>query len=75
MRAFKCQGIFQKLVIDGVDPVNAFLLDHKYPQYAACSRARGIVNRLPLEQRSKHYSRITARQNQLRADIKRLENR
>ena len=38
-------------------------------RYAAACRAWGIVNRLPLEQRSKHYSRICATRNKLRGMV------
>ena len=38
--------------------------------YAACRRAYGQVNKLPIEQRSKHYSKITAKRNKLRRFLK-----
>jgi hypothetical protein len=56
-----------------IDRLSHFLLCNvKLPKYIACSRARGITNKLPLEQRKKHYSNIAAHQNKLRADIRRL---
>lgn len=38
-------------------------------QYAAACRAWGIVNRLPIEQRRKHYSRICGIRNKLRGMV------
>lgn len=50
-----------------MDNLDRFLQPIYQARYDACSRARGLVNKLPADQRAKHYSRITARQNKLRA--------
>lgn len=37
--------------------------------WTGCKRARGIINRLPIAQRAKHYSRINQQQSKLRAMV------
>lgn len=45
------------------------IIRHPNVLYAAGCRARGLINRLPIEQRSPHYRRVTSAMNKWRPHV------